>query len=258
MTLPIARELAMFGIRVCSLAPGIFGTPMLAAMPQEVQDSLGKQVPFPPRLGRPEEFAALVQTIFEVHLSQRRNHPPRWRHPHAAEITHEHTGPAQRDVMEYDVAVVGAGPAGLATAIRLKQRNPELTVCILEKGSTHRRAHSCRARCIEPGPLDALLPEWRNAPLPISVPVTRDEFRWLGRRSARKRAVDSAVPAQRRAISSSRSAGWCNGWRTQAEQLGIDVFAGFAAALPLFDDDGSVAGVQIGDMGVQHDGSPRP
>jgi NAD(P)-dependent dehydrogenase (short-subunit alcohol dehydrogenase family) len=66
MTLPIAREFAMFGIRVCSLAPGIFATPMLGAMPQDVQDSLGKQVPFPPRLGKPEEFAALVQTIFEV------------------------------------------------------------------------------------------------------------------------------------------------------------------------------------------------
>jgi NAD(P)-dependent dehydrogenase (short-subunit alcohol dehydrogenase family) len=66
MTLPIARELAMFGIRVVSLAPGIFGTPMLGAMPQDVQDSLGRQVPFPARLGRPEEFAAMVQTIFEV------------------------------------------------------------------------------------------------------------------------------------------------------------------------------------------------
>jgi NAD(P)-dependent dehydrogenase (short-subunit alcohol dehydrogenase family) len=66
MTLPIARELAMFGIRVCSIAPGIFGTPMLAAMPQDVQDSLGRQVPFPARLGRPEEFAAVVQSIFEV------------------------------------------------------------------------------------------------------------------------------------------------------------------------------------------------
>ncbi len=65
MTLPIARELAMFGIRVCSIAPGIFGTPMLAAMPQDVQDSLGKQVPFPPRLGRPDEFASLVQAIVE-------------------------------------------------------------------------------------------------------------------------------------------------------------------------------------------------
>ena len=69
-----------------SLAPGIFGTPMLGAMPQEVQDSLGKQVPFPPRLGKPEEFAALVQTIFESALSQWRNHPARWRHPHAAEM----------------------------------------------------------------------------------------------------------------------------------------------------------------------------
>jgi NAD(P)-dependent dehydrogenase (short-subunit alcohol dehydrogenase family) len=66
MTLPIARELAMFGIRVCSIAPGIFGTPMLSAMPQDVQDSLGRQVPFPPRLGKPEEFAAMVQTIFEI------------------------------------------------------------------------------------------------------------------------------------------------------------------------------------------------
>jgi NAD(P)-dependent dehydrogenase (short-subunit alcohol dehydrogenase family) len=66
MTLPIAREFAQFGIRVMSLAPGIFGTPMLGNMPQELQDSLGKQVPFPPRLGKPEEFAALVQTIFEV------------------------------------------------------------------------------------------------------------------------------------------------------------------------------------------------
>ena len=66
MTLPIARELAMFGIRVVSLAPGIFATPMLAGMPENVQESLGQQVPFPSRLGRPEEFAAMVQTICEV------------------------------------------------------------------------------------------------------------------------------------------------------------------------------------------------
>jgi NAD(P)-dependent dehydrogenase (short-subunit alcohol dehydrogenase family) len=66
MTLPIARELAAFGIRVCSIAPGIFRTPMVAGMSQEVQDSLGKQVPFPSRLGKPEEFAQLVQTIVEI------------------------------------------------------------------------------------------------------------------------------------------------------------------------------------------------
>ena len=66
MTLPLAREFAAFGIRVISIAPGIFSTPMLAGMPQEVQDSLGRQVPFPPRLGRPHEFARLVQAIYEI------------------------------------------------------------------------------------------------------------------------------------------------------------------------------------------------
>ena len=66
MTLPMAREFAMFGIRVVSIAPGIFGTPMLAGMPENVQASLGAQVPFPPRLGKPEEFAALVASICEI------------------------------------------------------------------------------------------------------------------------------------------------------------------------------------------------
>ncbi len=65
MTLPIARDLARDGIRVCTIAPGIFWTPLLGAMPQEVQDSLAKQVPFPSRFGRPDEYAAMVKTIAE-------------------------------------------------------------------------------------------------------------------------------------------------------------------------------------------------
>ena len=65
MTLPVARDLARSGIRVVTIAPGIFETPMLSGMPQEVQDSLGKQVPFPSRLGRPAEYAALVKHIVE-------------------------------------------------------------------------------------------------------------------------------------------------------------------------------------------------
>lgn len=65
MTLPVARELARYGIRVCTIAPGIMETPMLMGLPQAAQDSLGEQVPFPSRLGRPDEYAALVQQIVE-------------------------------------------------------------------------------------------------------------------------------------------------------------------------------------------------
>ncbi|MDA9109708.1 SDR family NAD(P)-dependent oxidoreductase [Woeseiaceae bacterium] len=64
MTLPLAREFARIGVRVNTIAPGIFMTPMVAGMTQELQDSLGKQVPFPPRLGRPEEYADLVESIY--------------------------------------------------------------------------------------------------------------------------------------------------------------------------------------------------
>ncbi len=65
MTLPIAREFARMGIRVMTIAPGIFETPLLASLPKEVQDSLGQQVPFPSRLGRPDEYASLVKHIIE-------------------------------------------------------------------------------------------------------------------------------------------------------------------------------------------------
>lgn len=63
MTLPIARDLASLAIRVVTIAPGIFWTPMMAGLPQEVQDSLGKQVPFPSRLGKPEEYARMVESV---------------------------------------------------------------------------------------------------------------------------------------------------------------------------------------------------
>src|SRR5690349_22041790 len=85
---------------------------------------------------------------------------------------------SERDVMEYDVLAVGAGPAGLAFAIRLKQLKPELSVCVIEKASTI-GAHILSGAVIEPGPLDALLPDWRKNPPPICVPAGVDEFWWL-------------------------------------------------------------------------------
>ncbi len=165
-------------------------------------------------------------------------------------------GPAQRDVMEYDVAIVGAGPAGLAMAIRLKQRNPELRVCILEKGSTV-GAHILSGAVLEPGHWTRCCPSGAMRRCPSRCrPHATNSSGWV--EGARGACRGSPSTCTTRATSSSRWAAWWSGWRPRREALGVDVFAGFAAALPLFDDDGSVAGVQIGDMGVQHDGSRGP
>ena len=161
----------------------------------------------------------------------------------------------ERDVMEYDVVVVGAGPSGLACAIRLKQLKPDTTVCVLEKGSAV-GAHSLSGAVMEPGPLDALLPEWRQAGLDICLPAGRDEFLLL----TRKAGMRLPTPPQMRnhgnfIISQGLLVSWL---ASRAESLGVDVFPGFAAAQALTGNEGSIAGVQIGDMGVLKDGTPGP
>ena len=162
-----------------------------------------------------------------------------------------------RDVMEYDVVIVGAGPAGLACAIRLKQLKPDTNVCVLEKASADRRALALRRACIEPGPLDELLPDWRSASADICVPATQ---RRILAADADRRAASCRLPPQMHnhgnfIVSLGQLAPWL---AQQAEALGVDIFPGFAAAEALYRRDGAVTGVRIGDMGLDKDGTPGP
>lgn len=160
----------------------------------------------------------------------------------------------ERDVMEYDVVIVGAGPAGLACAIRLKQLKPDLSVCVLEKASAI-GAHILSGCVMEPAPLDALLPEWRASPPAICLPAKRDAF-WLLTRKSRIRLPNP--PQMHNAGNFILSLGLLVPWLGQrAEALGVDVFPGFAAAAALI-EDGSVVGIRLGDMGLAKDGSPGP
>ena len=160
----------------------------------------------------------------------------------------------EREQMQYDYLVVGAGPAGLASAIRLKQLQPEASVCVLEKAASL-GAHSISGAVLEPGPLDTLLPQWREQYTGMKIPATSDEFRYL----TRTRSFRLPLPPTLRnhgnfIVSLSQLTAWLG---AQAENLGIDIFPGFAAAHPLY-NQGKVIGVQIGDMGLNADGSEGP
>ncbi len=161
----------------------------------------------------------------------------------------------ERDVLEYDVLVVGAGPAGLASAIRLKQLRPDWTVAVLEKAAAV-GAQALSGAVLEPGPLDELMPEWRAAPPGICVPATRDEFSLLTRNGRIRLPVP---PQQHNRGNFIISLGLLTPWLAQrAEALGVDIFPGYAAALPVYDPSGAVRGVQIGDVGLDRSGQPGP
>ncbi len=160
----------------------------------------------------------------------------------------------ERDVMEYDVITVGAGPAGLAFAIRLKQIKPDLRICVIEKASTI-GAHILSGAVIEPEPLNELLPEWGRSPPPICVAVNADEFYFLKKDRATKLPPPPQMHNHGNYIVSLGAL--CAWLAPQAEALGVEIYPGFAAAEPLFNSDGSVAGVRIGDMGVAKDGSHK-
>ena len=174
----------------------------------------------------------------------------------------------ERDVMQYDVVIVGAGPAGLACAIRLKQLKPDVNVCVLEKASAV-GAQSLSGAVLEPGPLEALLPEWRSEYPGMKVPATEDDFRILTPGGSYKPVPDFLVKLLPRSMTYSTpfdnhgnfivSLGQLTPWLAQkAEALGVEIFPGFAAAAPVFDAAGAVQGVRIGDMGLERDGKPGP
>ncbi|WP_106639175.1 electron transfer flavoprotein-ubiquinone oxidoreductase [Allosphingosinicella vermicomposti] len=167
-----------------------------------------------------------------------------------------------RESMAYDVVIVGAGPAGLAAAIRLKQladaEGRELSVCVLEKGSEV-GAHILSGAVIDPRALDELLPNWKELGSPLTVPVTENHHWFLSETKKHEFPHALLPPFMNNKGTYTCSLGnLCRWLAGQAEALGVEIFPGFAAAEVLFNEDGSVRGVATGDMGVARDGTHKP
>ena len=164
---------------------------------------------------------------------------------------------AEREFMEYDVVVVGAGPSGLACAIRLRQlaaeQGRELSVCVLEKGSEV-GAHILSGAVVEPRALDELIPDWRERGAPLHTPASEDRFLFLTAGGAWKLPTPPQMNNHGNYIVSLGNL--CRWLGEQAESLGVEIYPGFAAAELLCDEDGRITGVATGDLGVGRDGSP--
>jgi len=164
----------------------------------------------------------------------------------------------ERESMEYDVVIVGAGPAGLAAAIRLKQLSPDLSVAVLEKGSEV-GAHILSGAVIDPKAMNELFPDWKEKGAPLETPVKHDRFVMLGPQGELPLPVFAMPPLMHNHGNYIASlANVCRWLGTQAEELGVEVYPGMAASELVFGEKGEVVGVVAGVFGIGKDGEKKP